>query len=536
MTRSESLRTLKESVFDLVVVGGGATGSGIALDAASRGLKVALVEKQDFSEGTSSRSTKLVHGGVRYLEMAIRQFSRVQYNLVRDGLYERGLFLKNAPHLAHPIQLVTPVYRWWQLPYIYAGLLIYDLLAGNRGLGRSRLLSAREALRRYPMLKAEGLKGGVLYYDGQFNDIRMNISLVLTAQKYGAVASNYLEVVHLDKTDGRISGVRVRDRLEGEDLHIRCKGVVNATGPFGDGLRQLDNPDALPLLQVSSGVHLVLDRRFSPPDTGLVVPRTEDGRVLFILPWEGHTLVGTTDEKSDVSSHPEATEGEISYLLRHLRATFDLDVTRGDIKSAWSGLRPLVCDPQTADTAKLARDHYVELSASGLLTISGGKWTTYRKMAEDTVDQAISAFSLSPVHNCLTAGMTVLGGEGDMGEVRRTLISNRGVSDSTADHLVATYGNRALEVASLVKSGFPGELVDGHPYLEAEVIYAVREEKAVRLMDVLHRRIPLALLDRRATGHALGRTLNLMAAELTWDEGRQSQERAEAERRLADGL
>ncbi|NOY14192.1 MAG: FAD-dependent oxidoreductase, partial [Deltaproteobacteria bacterium] len=385
MGRQQHLQQLKDgSSFDLLVIGGGATGCGVALDAASRGLKVALVEKNDFAEGTSSRSTKLVHGGVRYLEMAVKKLDRVQYHLVKDGLRERYTLLKNAPHLSNRLPLVTPLYRWLDIPYVFSGLKLYDILSGKRNIGHSRLLSRSEALRRFPTLKAKGLKAGVLYYDGQFHDARMALSLALTAEQQGAVIINHVAVTGLLKMAGEICGARLTDALSGESWELRAKGVINATGPFADRIRLLDNPDASKLLSASSGIHIVLDKRFAPPDTGLMIPQTEDGRVLFVLPWEGHALVGTTDEPAEITEHPQPLESEINYLLRHVARYFNLQVERSDIKAVWSGLRPLVSDPEAVDTAHLARDHVIEESPGGLLTIAGGKWTTYRKMAEDT--------------------------------------------------------------------------------------------------------------------------------------------------------
>src|SRR6056297_1377368 len=342
MGRQENLARLKQNEpFDLLIIGGGATGCGAALDAASRGLKVALVEKNDFSEGTSSRSTKLVHGGVRYLEMAVKKLDRVQYNLVKDGLHERGLLLKNARHLANRLSLVTPLYKWFDVPYIFAGLKFCDILSGKQNIGHSRLLSRKEALRRFPGLKQEGLKAGVLYYDGQFHDARMALSLALTAEQQGAVICNHVAVSGLLKEGGKISGATLTDSLAGDSWTLQARGVINATGPFVDEIRHLDDPSAAKILSASTGIHIILDKRFAPPETGLMIPETDDGRVLFVLPWEGHAIVGTTDEPAEISEHPKPLEGEIDYLLRHVTRYFNLTVAKSDIKAVSSGLRPL---------------------------------------------------------------------------------------------------------------------------------------------------------------------------------------------------
>jgi glycerol-3-phosphate dehydrogenase len=521
MTRDERINELRQDEpFDLLVIGGGATGCGVALDAASRGLKTALIEKHDFGEGTSSRSTKLVHGGVRYLEMAIRRFDRTQYNLVRDGLYERGVLLMNAPHLAGRLPLVTPLYTWLEVPYLFAGLKLYDLLAGKKGIGHSRLISRKEALERFPMIRSSGLKAGVLYYDGQFNDARMAISLVLTAKEHGAVTVNHVEAISLLKDRGEITGALVCDRISGEEFAVRARGVINAAGPFADAIRRMDDPGTAPILNASSGIHIVLDKRFAPPATGLMIPRTEDGRVLFILPWQGHALIGTTDEPADIVDHPFPTGKEISYLLRHVGRYFDLDITEKDIKSAWSGLRPLLHDPKAADTAHIARDYIVQVSASGLLTVAGGKWTTYRRMAQDVVDHAIKAFILSPARGCRTERLSLIGAVGHREEGDRILARDYNLCPDIAHHLHRFYGSKARDVALIAQTGLGERLHPDHPIIEAEVAYAARYEQAERAADVLVRRTTLALLDKKAASAVAKRTIEIMAGELGWDEMR----------------
>lgn len=538
MSREQHLQPLKDGrTFDLIVIGGGATGCGVALDAATRGLKVALIEKNDFSEGTSSRSTKLVHGGVRYLEMAIKRLDRVQYNLVKDGLRERGILLKNARHLSNRLPLITPLYKWLDVPYVFSGLKLYDLLSGKQNIGHSRLLGRKEALRRFPRLKAEGLKAGVLYYDGQFNDARMALSLALTAEHYGASIVNHVAVVGLLKKNGRINGVEVFDSLSGDSWQLQAKGVINAAGPFADKIRMMDNPVASKILSASTGIHLVLDKRFAPPDTGLMIPETEDGRVLFVLPWEGHALIGTTDEPATINEHPKPLESEIDYLLRHVTQYFNLKVKKTDIKAVWSGLRPLVSDPKAVDTAKLARDHVIEDSASGLLTIAGGKWTTYRKMALDTVDHAIKRFNLSALKpDCQTEKLPILGSANydEKGDIK--LRGKYGFDEKVASYLNRTYGDQAELIAELAVAGYGARLVESHPVIEAEVLYAARHELAERVIDVLARRMPLAMLDTEAAKLAAPRVMEIMSEELGWDQRRREQEILLLEERLSGAL
>ena len=537
MDRDALLAILKKGeTFDLLVVGGGATGCGVALDAASRGLRVALAEKGDFGSGTSGRSTKLVHGGVRYLESALLRLDRVQFNLVRDGLRERGVLLRIAPHLCHRIALVTPLYRVFEVPYLLAGLKLYDLLAGKMGLGASRLLSPRELLRRCPMIRSEGLKGGVLYYDGQFNDARMNLALALTAQEQGAAALNHLEVVQLLRGGGKLTGALVRERLGGEPWEIRARCVVNASGPWTDAVRRLDDPDAAPLLRVSSGSHIALPRSFAPAETGITIPRTEDGRVLFMLPWLDGCLAGTTDEPATLCDHPAASAADIDYLLRHLGRYFNLPLERSDIRAAWSGLRPLLQDPAASDTARLARDHVVSASPSGLVTIAGGKWTTYRKMAQDTVDFAVRHAGLAPRGGCRTDRITLVGGAGFLPETAAALASDFQLAPESARHLHRSYGDRAALVAQLCRGPFGEQLAAGHPYLKGELLWALRREFALSPADFLARRVPLALLDQEGARAAAPFVLETMARELSWDEGRVAHERQELHLRLREAL
>lgn len=536
MNRDTQLERLRKGGFDLLVIGGGATGAGIALDAATRGLKVALVERGDYSEGTSSRSTKLVHGGVRYLEAAVKHLDKVQYNLVRDALHERGVILRLAPHLSHPIPLLTPLYRAWEVPYYFSGLKAYDLLAGHERLKPSRFVPRSKALSEFPQLKSEGLVGGVEYYDGQFDDARMNVAVVLTALREGAVAVNYAEVTGLIKEGGRVAGARVKDRLGGEDFEVRAKVVVNATGPFTDTIRHMDDPDAPPMVVTSSGVHIILPQRFSPPGTGLLIPKTEDGRVLFVLPWMGHTLAGTTDEPHDLSFHPKPTEEEIDYILRHLKRYFALEPSRSDILAAWSGLRPLVKDPKAHDTAELARDHLISESDSGLVTIAGGKWTTYRKMAEDLVDYVVRTRDLHPPHGCLTDRIYIEGGAGYEADGWKELVEKFGLPEDVAQHLNQSYGDRAAEVAKLAAEGLDARLAPDHPFIEADVVWAARQEMAATPIDALARRTRLAFLDQKAALAALERTAQLMAAELGWSVAEQEAHVAESRMRILEAL
>ena len=531
MNRAKQLSGLQNDIFDVLVIGGGATGAGVALDAVSRGLKTALVERDDFSAGTSSRSTKLVHGGVRYLEQAVKGLDRTQFNLVKDALKERATLLRLAPHLAHPLPILTPLYNFFQIPYMMVGLKMYDALAGRANLQGSRFVSREEAVKRFPMLKSEGLRGAVLYYDGQFDDARMNVELALTAAREGAVVANHLEVTGLLKDAGRVAGAEVKDTLTGECWEVRAKGVVNATGPFSDAVRQLDDPAAPSLLTASSGVHIVLDGRFSPPETGLLIPKTDDGRVLFLLPWLGYTLFGTTDNPAQIEPNPKASSDDIDYLLGYLGRYFNVPATKVDVLATWSGLRPLVSDPKAADTAKVSRDHVVNTSASGLITIAGGKWTTYRKMALDTVDEALKVGNLKAGAS-RTEDILLVGAKGFEADGAAQLAARFGLADDVAAYLNRSYGGQAGQVAELSQT-HPERLVPGHPHLEAEVVYSALYEGACTATDFLARRTRLAFLDQRAALSALPRVGALLAKTLSWDAARQRREVADAEAYLS---
>jgi glycerol-3-phosphate dehydrogenase len=370
--------------WDIAVVGGGATGVGIAVDAASRGYSVVLLEQHDFGKGTSSRSTKLVHGGVRYLQQG-------NISLVMEALKERGLLLRNASHLVQDLQFIVPNYQWWEAPFYGIGMKVYDLLAGKYGFGPSKILSREEVLARIPTLSQDGLRGGVKYHDGQFDDARLLLDLASTAAEHGACLLNYARVVSLVKdSKGFVSGLTFRDEETGASQTLAARCVVNATGPFCDELRHVDEPDSKPMIAPSQGVHIVLSSEFLPGDTAIMVPHTRDGRVMFAIPWHGHAVVGTTDTPIPGSTlEPTPQNEEIDFILDTASDYLAKRPTRPDVLSVFTGIRPLVKASAVSSTAALSREHTIEISSSGLLTIAGGKWTTYRRMAEDAVEHAI---------------------------------------------------------------------------------------------------------------------------------------------------
>ncbi len=513
MRREEMVARLRaeDGPWDLLVVGGGATGVGVALDAAARGHRVALVEQHDLGKGTSSRSTKLIHGGVRYLQQG-------NLSLVMEALHERGLLRQNAPHLVHDLAFVVPNYEWWEAPFYGVGMKVYDVLAGRYGFGPSRLLSKEAVRERIPAIETEGLRGGVLYHDGQFDDSRLLIHLAWTAASKGAVIANYVratEVLH--GTDGAVRGVRARDEETGEVFDVEARAVVNATGPFADAVRRLDDPDAAPMICPSQGVHLVLDASFLAGDAAIMVPRTEDKRVMFAIPWHGRTLVGTTDTPIDeVTLEPRPRAEEIEFLLRTAGRYLARDPGPEDVLSVFAGIRPLV-GADEADTAGISRDHVIRVSPHGLLTIAGGKWTTYRKMAKDTVDQAQVLADLPPRPSV----------------TRDLKIHGTTMETDSLGHL-AVYGSDARGIRTLAEGdpALAGTIHPRLPILAAEVVWAARMEMARTLEDVLARRTRALLLDARAAAEAAERTAALLAGELGRDEAWQ-REQVTAFRELA---
>lgn len=535
--RQEILKSLEEEEFDILVIGGGATGCGVALDAVTRGLKTGLVEKFDFASGTSSRSTKLIHGGVRYLQKAIFNLDKEQYKMVKEALTERSNLLNIAPHLASPFPIMLPVYKWWQLPYFWAGIKMYDCVAGRQVLKPSYVLSKHKALELFPMLKRDKLVGALVYYDGQHDDARMNVALAITSIRYGAAAANYTEVIEIlkrtDEVTGEevVCGAKVKDRMTSREWEIKAKVVVNATGPYTDRIRCMANENVRKICAPSMGVHVVLPDYYSPANMGLLDPATSDGRVIFFLPWQKVTVAGTTDSPCQLTDYPQPTEDDIQFILKEIRNYLspDVDVRRGDVQSAWSGIRPLVCDPSKGNTQSIARNHIIEVCPNKLVTIAGGKWTTYRQMAEETVDMAICCGKLCPTNKCVTKGLLLDGAHGWSPTLFIRLVQDFGVESQVAKHLADTYGDKAFKVAKLCNltgKRWPvlgRKLHEEYDYIEGEVKYAVREY-ACRAIDVLARRTRLAFINVHAAKEALPRIVDIMAQELCWTEERKKEE------------
>lgn len=497
MKREELLKQLKEEpVWDMIVVGGGATGLGTAVEAASRGYRTLLLEQSDFAKGTSSRSTKLIHGGVRYLQQG-------NLSLVLEALRERGLLIRNAPHLVHNLSFVVPIYDWWEGPFYGIGLKLYDLLAGKLGLGPSRLLSREETLRHIPTVEQNGLRGGVIYHDAQFDDARLAISLALTLVDLGGVALNYLPVTGIFRENGLVAGVEAQDGESGHEFRIKGRVVVNAAGPFVDNVRRMIDPDARGLITPSQGVHLVLDGSFLPGDSAIMVPHTDDGRVLFAVPWHGRIIVGTTDTQVAAATlEPRPLPEEIEFLLTHASRYLTRHPAPADVLSVFAGIRPLVRSDNSIDTASLSRDHTLLVDSSGLVTIAGGKWTTYRKMGEDTVTAASQVAGLDD-RPSVTASLHIHGWQEGVG----------------AGDPWQVYGSDAPALERLLEENptWREALHPALPYCKGEVVWAVRNEWARTVEDVLARRTRALQLDARASIAAAPAVAELMACELGKD-------------------
>ncbi len=488
----------RKAPWDIVVIGGGATGLGTAVDAASRGYAVVLFEQADFAKGTSSRSTKLIHGGVRYLQQG-------NVSLVMEALSERGRLLQNAPHLVNDLAFIVPSYEWWESPFYGVGLKVYDLLAGKYGFGRSRHLSREKVIEEIPSIQAEGLRGGTRYFDGQFDDARLAISLARTAVEQGAVVVNYTGVVAILKdTKGVAQGVRVCDAETGAEMEVFAKVIVNATGPQADAVRHLDNPELNTIVAPSQGVHIVLDRSFIPRESAIMVPHTDDGRVMFAIPWRDVAVVGTTDTLvDDVPLEPQPSSEEIDFILDTANRYLARPAARSDIKSVFAGIRPLVEGGDEVSTAALSRDHVILIDPnSAMMTVVGGKWTTYRKMAEDVVDQA-SVLAGLPQSSCVTASLRIHGYSAD------------------ADRLggLSFYGADAERVQALIDANaeWAAPIHADLAMTGAEVVWACRYEMARTIDDVLARRSRSLLFDARAASEAAGTVGALMAVELRQD-------------------
>jgi glycerol-3-phosphate dehydrogenase len=521
MNRNESLLRLRDEHFDICIIGAGASGAGCALDAVLRGYKVALIDRKDFASETSSRSTKLIHGGVRYLEQAFKNLDFAQLKQVRHGLEERHIVLNNAPHLARPLALMTPVSSWIEGLYFSIGLRMYDWFATNDTLPKSKWLKKEQVLSKIPTLNKTKLHSAVMYYDGQLDDARYCLALAASASEAGAALANYMEVTGFDKNEkGKLTGVQVRDAQTEQVFTIKSKLVINCTGPFSDKIRHFANGNLPGRIRPSKGVHVVLPYSVLNSDHAMLIPKTPDGRVVFAIPFEGSMLLGTTDtESDDVVNEAQLNKKEVDYLVSTLNPYLAREIDISQIKAGYGGLRPLLSADPHKSTKTLLRDHEIEIDeVSGLVSLLGGKWTTYRLMAKDTIDQADLIFGKN--NACTTAAHTLAGGANFDYESWKFLVKDFNLTEDVSRNLVSKYGCRASEVGKLTaaKPELGEKLDPQYPYIKAEVVYAVRNEMAVIPRDILARRIRLEITDWQVTLNCLPVVAGLMAEELGWSE------------------
>lgn len=521
MNRSEAIAQLRTEEFDICIIGGGASGAGSALDATLRGYKVALIDKKDFASETSSRSTKLIHGGVRYLEQAFMKLDFAQLKQVRHGLEERRIVLQNAPHLARPLALLTPVFSWVEGLYYSIGLRIYDWFAKDSTLPKGKWLSNKEVLTRMPTLDKKTLHSAVLYYDGQLDDSRYCLALAQSTAENGAAVANYIALESFTHdTQKKITGAKVTDTLSGNSFSIKAKIFINCTGAYSDHVRLMANPNLPKRLRPSKGVHIVLPYKTLDSQDAMLIPKTSDGRVVFAIPFEGELMVGTTDtEYNELDKEPVLEKEEVGFLLDTLSTYLSVKPKESEVKAGFGGLRPLLAADPTKSTKGLTRDHEVEHDAtSNLVSLLGGKWTTYRLMAKDTIDEVEQLLGQS--HPCKTADYLLAGGEGYAPDSWKDLQKELNLDAEIARHLVSKYGSRAPKVGNLIKNNpaLGTRLVAHYPYIQAEVVYQARNEMAVTPRDVLARRLRMEITDWQATLDCLPTVVSLMAEELNWSE------------------
>lgn len=529
MNRSENLHRLQTENFDICIIGGGASGSGCALDAALRGYKVAMIDRKDFASETSSRSTKLIHGGVRYLEQAFAKLDFAQLKQVRHGLEERRIVIKNAPHLARPLALLTPVFSLIEGLYYSIGLKMYDWFANDKTLPKGKWLSKKEVMARMPTLDKNKLHSAVLYYDGQHDDARYCLAIVQSAQEKGVAVANYVQVDGFEKNaDQKLTAAQVEDTLTGETFSIKASVFINCTGTFADTVRQMANATLPHRMRPSKGVHIVLPFEVLNSHDAMLIPKTSDGRVVFAIPFEGQLVVGTTDtEFKDGTKEPFLVKKEVDFLLGTLSPYLLKTPTAAEVTAGFGGLRPLLAADPNKSTKGLTRDHEVEHDdVSDLVSLLGGKWTTYRLMAKDAIDEVEAMLGQS--NPCMTADHILVGGEDFDYEHWKTIQKKYELGENTAKHLILKYGSRADKVLDLIEEDatLAERLIARLPYLKAEVVYTARYEMAVTPRDFLARRIRMEITDWNSTLECLPTVCDLMAAELGWD--------AATERRMAN--
>ncbi|KAM0676769.1 mitochondrial glycerol-3-phosphate dehydrogenase [Binucleata daphniae] len=529
LSRQKTIEKMQTKNFDLLIIGGGASGAGCALDAITRGLSVAMVDAADFGGETSSKSTKLLHGGIRYLQKAVSSFDLSQLKLVHEALKERKAIIDIAPHLTHAMPIMLPVYNKYLIPYYWFGMKVYDWISGTKSLGKSHFLSREKTIEKFPIIKKENLAGTIVYFDGQFNDARLNLMLALTSSYYGACVANYVSVEKLIKNEGFVKGAECKDLVTNKTFKIKAKGVINATGPFIDKVRSKESGKCKKFVVPSSGVHIVLPREYAPRRMGLVIPGTSDGRILFFIPWQGKALVGTTDNKCSVEKDPKATKEDVNFILDEIKENISYPemLSKNDVLAAWSGIRPLVTDPHAKNTESLVRNHLIHTSKNRMITLSGGKWTTYRVMAEETIDCAIKEFKLVPKRDCVTKYVKILGAHDYEQDYYLRVMRDMKLPVDISKHLTSTYGDRVYKFRDYIKEQYK-KLTPNYSFLEEEVNYCVDNEMAVNIHDILARRMRLGFIDAKEAIQAVIKVSNIMKIKLGWTEEHRKKQMTQA--------
>ncbi|MCB1157256.1 MAG: FAD-dependent oxidoreductase [Leptospiraceae bacterium] len=504
--RERQIEKLKKTNFDCLIIGGGATGAGAAHDAALRGLTVAIIEMNDFSAGTSSRSTKLIHGGIRYL-------GQFRFKLIREALRERKKLLNNAPHLVKPLKFVLPTYKCYEKPYYSIGLTLYDYLSGDSGLPYHKRISKDEAIKNIPSIEQEKLRGGIVYYDGQFNDSRLNVYLARAAEQAGATVCNRVSFESFVKENGKITRAVVKDLLSGETFEVKANVFVNTAGVFIDEVRKKDDPSVGKVLAPSQGIHLTFSKERIKCNTAMIIPKTSDGRVVFMIPWEDHVIMGTTDTPlNSVSAEPLPVGNEIDFLLETGNRFLNSKLNKEDILSVFIGIRPLIAAGGEGETKKISREEAILVSDSGLITMGGGKWSTYRQMAEDLVDRIIKEGNLPQIKPCSTHDFKFHGTKDYSENIYLKIMDIYGVSIETAQRLRNFYGGEVFDILG----SKPEELLPDSGYFKEEVIHFIKNEFALSLMDVVARRFRILFLNLKTTEALLEPIAKIMKQELNW--------------------
>jgi glycerol-3-phosphate dehydrogenase len=518
MPRAKQIEKLKKTQFDCLIIGGGATGAGAALDAALRGLTVAVIDNKDFSAGTSSRSTKLIHGGIRYL-------GQFRFKLIKEALSERKRLLNNAPHLVKPLKFVLPTYKFYEKSYYTIGLTMYDMLAGDSGVPYHKRINKEEALQNFPSLKTDKLKGGIIYYDAQFNDSRLNVYLVRSAEKEGATVCNRIELESFNKKDGKLESAILKDLLTGETFEVKARVFVNTTGVFVDEIRKKDDPNCKKVLSPSQGIHLVFSKDKIKCNSAMIIPKTSDGRVVFLIPWEDHVIMGTTDTSiQKIDFEPMPIGDEVDFLLKTGNEYLSTRLVKSDVLSVFVGLRPLISPEGVTDTKKISREEEILVSGSGLITMSGGKWSTYRKMAEDLVNKVIADGKLDEIKQCSTYDYPIIGSEDYSENLYLKLSQKYSIEAEAAKRLRNYYGGEVFTILGEK----PKELIEEKAYYIEEVKHFIKNEYALTILDVLARRFRVLFLDLNFASKLVKPVSDIMSIALGWSAEEKEKQEAEA--------